>query len=67
VIEGGVKLFNNEKGFGFVIPDDGSKDGVISARTLTQPGLVSLEAQQRVRVTTRVGQKGPMADSVELL
>jgi CspA family cold shock protein len=67
VIEGVVKFFNNEKGFGFVIPDDGSKDVFISARTLTQAGIDSLEAQQRVRVTTRVGQKGPMADSVELL
>jgi CspA family cold shock protein len=67
VIEGVVKFFNNEKGFGFVIPDDGSKDVFISARTLTQAGIDSLEAQQRVRVITRVGQKGPMADSVELL
>ncbi len=67
VVEGVVKFFNTEKGFGFVIPDDGSKDVFISARTLTQAGIDSLEAQQRVRVTTRAGQKGPMADSVELL
>ena len=30
-------------------------------------GIDSLEAQQRVRVTTRLGQKGPMAERVELL
>jgi CspA family cold shock protein len=67
VVEGVVKFFNNEKGFGFIIPDDGGKDVFISARTLTRAGINSLEAQQRVRVTTRLGQKGPMAERVELL
>jgi cold shock protein len=67
VVEGVVKFFNNEKGFGFIIPDDGGKDVFISARTLTRAGIDSLEAQQRVRVTTRLGQKGPMAERVELL
>jgi CspA family cold shock protein len=67
VAEGVVKFFNNEKGFGFMIPDDGGRDVFISARTLNRAGIESLEAQQRVRVTTRSGQKGPMADSVELL
>jgi CspA family cold shock protein len=67
VVEGVVKFFNNEKGFGFIIPDDGGKDVFISARTLNRAGIDSLEAQQRVRVTTRVGQKGPMAEQVELL
>jgi CspA family cold shock protein len=67
VVEGVVKFFNNEKGFGFIIPDDGGKDVFISARTLSRAGIDSLEAQQRVRVTTRLGQKGPMAERVELL
>ena len=67
VVEGVVKFFNNEKGFGFIIPDDGGKDVFISSRTLTRAGIDSLEAQQRVRVTTRLGQKGPMAERVELL
>ena len=67
VVEGVVKFFNNEKGFGFIIPDDGGKDVFISARTLTRAGIDSLEAQQRVRVITRLGQKGPMAERVELL
>jgi len=67
VAEGVVKFFNHEKGFGFMIPDDGGKDVFISARTLSRAGIESLEAQQRVRVVTRSGQKGPMAESVELL
>lgn len=66
-IEGTVKFFNAEKGFGFVIPDDGSKDVFVSARTLQRLGLASLESNQRVRLTTRMGHKGPMAESLELI
>ena len=65
--EGTVKFFNPEKGFGFVTPDDGGKDVFISARTLERIGLPTLEANQRVRLTTRMGQKGPMAESVEII
>ncbi len=64
-VEGTVKFFNMEKGFGFVIPDDGSKDVFVSARTLERIGLNSLQADQRVRLQIRSGQKGPMAEHVE--
>jgi CspA family cold shock protein len=67
VVEGKVKFYNAEKGFGFIVPDDGSKDVFVSARTLTRAGINALEAEQRVRVTTRMGQMGPMAARVELL
>lgn len=67
VIEGRVKFFNAEKGFGFVAPDGGGKDVFVSARTLERAGLTTLEADRRVRLTTRMGQKGPMAESVEIL
>ena len=66
-VEGTVKFFNPEKGFGFVTPDDGGKDVFVSARTLERIGLHSLEANQRVRLTTRMGQKGPMAEGVEIV
>jgi CspA family cold shock protein len=64
-VEGMVKFFNLEKGFGFVIPDDGSKDVFVSARMLERLGLSHLEPNQRVRMTVRMGQKGPMAESLE--
>ena len=67
LVEGTVKFYNAEKGFGFIVPDDGSKDVFVSARTLTRAGIAALEAEQRVRVATRMGQKGPMAARVELL
>ncbi|HLW28681.1 MAG TPA: cold-shock protein [Kiloniellales bacterium] len=65
-VEGTVKFFNAEKGFGFIVPDDGSKDVFISARVLERARMSMLEPDQRVRVTTRMGQKGPMAESIEL-
>ena len=61
------KFFNAEKGFGFVCPDDGGKDVYVSMRTLQRTGVASLEPNQRVRLLTRMGQKGPMADELELL
>ena len=65
--EGTVKFFNVEKGFGFIKPDDGGRDVFISARTLERAGLGMLESNQRVRVATRMGLKGPMAESVTLI
>ena len=66
-IDGTIKFFDTGKGYGFIVMDDGSRDVFISARTLERNGLMSLEPDQRVRVTTRMGQKGPMAESVELI
>ncbi|HET8726170.1 MAG TPA: cold-shock protein [Alphaproteobacteria bacterium] len=65
-VEGTVKFYNAAKGFGFITPDNGGKDVFVSSRTLERAGLSALETDQRVRVTTRMGQKGPMAESVEL-
>ncbi len=66
-VEGTVKFFDAAKGFGFVTPDGGGKDVFVSARILTKAGLASLESDQRVRVTTRLGPKGPMAEDVTLI
>lgn len=66
-LEGTVKFFNPDKGFGFVTPDGGGKDVYFSARTLERLGVNGLQPQQRVRLHARMGQKGPMADRIELL
>ncbi len=66
-VDGTVKFYNGEKGLGFVVPDGGGKDVFVSARVLERAGIHNLEPEQRVRMMTRMGQKGPMADSVELI
>lgn len=66
-VDGTVKFFDAAKGFGFVTPDNGGKDVFVSARILTKAGIGTLESEQRVRVTTRMGPKGPMAEDVTLI
>ncbi len=67
VYEGTVKFFSPEKGFGFVAVDEGGKDVFVHVKALERSGIKSLESGQRVRVSTTQGQKGPQADSVDLL
>lgn len=64
---GTVKFFSPEKGFGFVLPDDGGKDVFVAMRTLEDCGLGALEPGQKVSLSVRPGKKGPMADRVSVL
>ncbi len=66
-VEGVVKFFNGSRGFGFVAPDVGGKDVYVGSVALERSGLGELESGQRVRLETRMGKKGPMADRVEVL
>ncbi len=66
-IEGTVKFFDAAKGYGFVVPDEGSGDVFVSGRILHRAGINALEPEMRVRMTTRMGDKGPMAESVEII
>lgn len=66
-VDGTVKWFDQGKGFGFITPDQGGKDVFVHIRAVEQSGLATLSENQRVRVTTRMGQKGLQADRVELL
>ena len=66
-VEGRVKFFNAAKGFGFVIPDDGSADVFVSGRVMQRCGITVLEPNQRVGLRVRQGDKGPIAANIELL
>ena len=66
-VDGVVKFFSAEKGFGFVTPDNGGKDVFIGIGSVTRSGLQDLESGQRVRLMIRMGKKGPMAEQVSLL
>ena len=65
--EGAVKFYDSVRGYGFAVPDDGSRDVFISSQSLERSGVVRLEPEQRIRMTTSAGKKGPMAISVEVL
>jgi len=62
--QGTVKWFNNEKGFGFIAPDDGSKDVFVHYSNLVGEGHKSLDENQRVEFDLVVAQKGPQAENV---
>nr|WP_208414973.1 cold shock domain-containing protein [Rhizomicrobium palustre] len=67
MVEGKVKFFNDQKGFGFVMPDSGSGDVYVHASALRRSGLSVLEPEQRVRFSTRQGMKGVEVDRVEVI
>jgi CspA family cold shock protein len=66
-VEGVVKFFSPEKGFGFVACDEGGKDIFVHIKALERSGIATLESGQRVRVTTTQGLKGPQADTVAII
>ena len=51
--QGTVKWFNATKGFGFIQPDDGSKDVFVHATALERAGLRSLREGQKVTFDTQ--------------
>jgi CspA family cold shock protein len=61
-----VKWFNNDKGYGFITPDEGSKDLFVHHSSITGDGYKSLAEGARVEFEVREGQKGPEATNVAL-
>jgi CspA family cold shock protein len=66
-IEGAVKWFNPEKGFGFVACEDGGRDVFLHATVVERAGLRALAEGQRVAMKVVKTQKGREAISVSLL
>ena len=53
-----VKFFNVNKGFGFIQPEDGSKDAFVHVSAVEQAGLRSLSEGQKVSYELRPGKNG---------
>ena len=62
---GTVKWFNDSKGFGFITPDDGSKDIFVHHSAIMMDGFKSLAEGQKVEFEVVQGAKGPAAEKVQ--
>ncbi|MGA1212992.1 MAG: cold-shock protein, partial [Solirubrobacterales bacterium] len=61
---GTVKWFSDEKGFGFITPDDGSKDVFVHHTAIQADGFRTLAEGAKVSYEAEDGPKGPAAASV---
>ena len=66
-IQGTVKWFNEDKGFGFITREDGAKDCFVHHSGISGQGIKSLAEGQRVEFDVVQGQKGPAAENVTKL
>jgi CspA family cold shock protein len=67
MVQGSVKWFNAEKGFGFIAPDGGGADVFVHYSAIASDGYRSLDENQRVEFEVTQGQKGPQAENVRPL
>jgi CspA family cold shock protein len=62
---GTVKWFNDSKGYGFITPEDGSKD-IFCHHSAIQSSQRSLQEGQQVEFDVKDGKKGPEAENVKV-
>ncbi|MCT8987609.1 transcription antiterminator/RNA stability regulator CspE [Shewanella phaeophyticola] len=59
-----VKWFNEDKGFGFITPDNGGADVFVHFRSIASEGFKTLAEGQKVSFEVEQGQKGTQAANV---
>ncbi len=64
---GKVKWFNDQKGFGFITPDEGGEDLFAHHSEIQMSGFKSLKENQQVRFEVRKGPKGLQAAQIQPL
>jgi CspA family cold shock protein len=66
ILDGEIKFFAVDKGYGFGVPVQGGADVFIGIGALQRSNLDRLESGQQVRMYVRPGKKGPMAVRIEI-
>jgi cold shock protein len=66
-VEGTVKWFEPDKGYGFISPEGGGKDVFIHITALRRSGVAALDSGQRVRAEVVEGKKGQEAERITLI
>jgi len=61
LINGTVKFYNSTKGFGFIQPDDGSKDAFVHVSAIERAGLSGLAEGQKVSYDLEQGRDGRLS------
>jgi cold shock protein len=64
---GTVKWFNDDKGYGFITPDDGGKDLFVHFSAIQSDGFRTLPEGAKVSYEAEQGPKGPNAANVQVL
>jgi CspA family cold shock protein len=64
---GTVKWFNDQKGYGFIAPEDGSKDVFVHHSSIAGSGFKTLAEGAKVEFEAAQGAKGPEAKNVVLV
>jgi CspA family cold shock protein len=62
--QGTVKWFSDEKGYGFISPDEGGEDLFVHHTSIVGQGFKSLEEGQKVTYEAAQGRKGMQAENV---
>ena len=62
---GTVKFFNATRGFGFITPEDGTKDVFVHVTAVEQAGMGSLAEGQKVSFDIQPDDRGPKAVNLQ--
>jgi cold shock protein len=66
-LDGVVKWYDPARGFGFILPNDGSKDIFVHVTALRRSGIEMLEPGQPVRMMVAQARRGREASSLQLI
>jgi CspA family cold shock protein len=64
---GTVKWFNDEKGFGFITPDEGGDDLFAHFSAININGFKSLKEGQKISFEVAMGPKGKQASNIQIV